>query len=608
MNALKRVVILALVGGIFALVLPPAAPAPDQPTEAKVVFLDQGWSKEDRLRYYYTSQGSALLPYDIFLNLEAANSRELFRAAKNMAGYGLIPEPADPKYNPDGLSVGLTRTTQKDGRWKGQWLGLTCAACHNAQLEYKGTRIRIEGGANNAFDSHAFYQGLDDALTATVADPKKFDRLAERLGRRDRAGKEALRKRLNAEAAEIHHYRGRSALTPIVVGPGRMDALSLIHNQVAGNALGIPENWAPPLAPVKSPFLWNTPQSSWVQWSGTQLDPFYRNAIESLGVFVKVDLTAKTPAEGLFESTMDLKGQFLIEDLLRKLAPPHWPEEILGKIDRAKAAKGAKLFVENCSECHSTWPHRWSEPKKQGKRFIENALVSIGVVGTDATQLDCPQFNAKPVVIAGRLSEYLDPPFKGAALAPGAVVFAALQRGVYARALAQLKLSKEELDDAHGYRAYYPEATEPLPALGAYKAGTREGIWAVLPFLHNGSVPNLYELLIPARERSKKFFLGREFDPVKVGVDTSGRSGKFLFDTSLIGNSNAGHSFENGPLGKGVIGRLLTEAERWALIEYLKSIPDRPGQVTPFGGPKNPIRAWADKTFFHVKHKGTYNE
>ena len=100
-------------------------------------------------------------------------------------------------------------------------------------------------------------------------------------------------------------------------------------------------------------------------------------------------------------------------------------------------------------------------------------------------------------------------------------------------------------------------------------------------------MPNLYELLLPAKERTKKFYVGREFDPVKVGLDTSGKSGAFLFDTSLPGNSNAGHSFEDGPRGNGVIGPLLTEEQRWAIVEYLKSIPEQAGRVTPFGGPLN---------------------
>jgi hypothetical protein len=62
-----------------------------------------------------------------------------------------------------------------DGRWKGDWVGLTCAACHDVQLEYKGTTIKISGGNNKDLDVHAI-QGLDNALAATIADAKKFDR------------------------------------------------------------------------------------------------------------------------------------------------------------------------------------------------------------------------------------------------------------------------------------------------------------------------------------------------------------------------------------------------------------------------------------------------
>jgi hypothetical protein len=94
-------------------------------------------------------------------------------------------------------------------------------------------------------------------------------------------------------------------------------------------------------------------------------------------------------------------------------------------------------------------------------------------------------------------------------------------------------------------------------------------------------------MLIPAKERTKKFYVGREFDPIKVGLDTSGKSGTFLMDTSLRGNSNAGHSFEDGPRGNGVLGPLFTDDQRWALIEYLKSIPEEAGRITPFGGPTN---------------------
>ena len=99
-------------------------------------------------------------------------------------------------------------------------------------------------------------------------------------------------------------------------------------------------------------------------------------------------------------------------------------------------------------------------------------------------------------------------------------------------------------------------------------------------------MPNLYEMLIPAAERTKKFYLGGDFDPVRVGLDTKATSGTFLMDTTLPGNSNAGHSFENGPRGNGVIGPLLPEDDRLAILEYLKSIPEEAGRVTPFGPPE----------------------
>ena len=63
------------------------------------------------------------------------------------------------------------------------------------------------------------------------------------------------------------------------------------------------------------------------------------------------------------------------------------------------------------------------------------------------------------------------------------------------------------------------------PPEGVYKAAPRDGVWATPPFMHNGSVPNLYEMLVPAKERTKKFYIGREFDPVKVGLDTTARPG-----------------------------------------------------------------------------------
>jgi hypothetical protein len=105
-----------------------------------------------------------------------------------------------------------------------------------------------------------------------------------------------------------------------------------------------------------------------------------------------------------------------------------------------------------------------------------------------------------------------------------------------------------------------------------YKARPLDGIWATAPYLHNGSVASLYELLLPPNERARKFWVGnRSFDPVQVGyVDAEPQDGRaFLLQTRdedgepIPGNSPEGHDY-------GVSN--LTDEERFAIIEYLKSL------------------------------------
>src|SRR5271154_6 len=195
-----------------------------------VIFLDQGWSKEVRDSYYHTSQGTTVLPYDIFLNLEAAGGQELFRSDANSERYGLTPDPVDPQSNPDGLPVGLSKTENTLGTPKGEDIGLTCAACHNTQLYYKGKRIRIDGGVGNHFDIQAYLGALDSAIQATLTDSAKFERLAARLGASSSDAKSELRKRFERSADNIHSYNFRVLVTPYPWGPSRMDAIALIVN------------------------------------------------------------------------------------------------------------------------------------------------------------------------------------------------------------------------------------------------------------------------------------------------------------------------------------------------------------------------------------------
>ncbi len=55
---------------------------------------------------------------------------------------------------------------------------------------------------------------------------------------------------------------------------------------------------------------------------------------------------------------------------------------------------------------------------------------------------------------------------------------------------------------------------------------------------------------------------------MNVGYVSTKTPGSFLFDTTLEGNSNAGHEYGTGEYGADPF----TEDEIWALIEYMKTL------------------------------------
>ena len=206
-----------------------------QSSGGSVIYLDQAWSQADREMYYQISQGAQIISYNIFLNLEVADSQELFVSDANSERYGLIPQAANPRTNPDGLPIGLTKTVVTEGRWKGEAIGANCALCHTAQLTYQGKRIRIDGGVANTLDFMSYTYALDDALQAALADAAKFDRLAARLGASSSEAKSELRKRFESDADRVHQYRTRLLVTPQPWGPARLDAIAMIVNRLVGH-------------------------------------------------------------------------------------------------------------------------------------------------------------------------------------------------------------------------------------------------------------------------------------------------------------------------------------------------------------------------------------
>jgi hypothetical protein len=170
---------------------------------------------------------------------------------------------------------------------------------------------------------------------------------------------------------------------------------------------------------------------------------------------------------------------------------------------------------------------------------------------------------------------------------PGAEIFFGSVFHVLKEAFKQNPLSPEEFAHYNGYRFCSAKISVYCPAEGregqqwqappdaavSIKAGPLFGIWATAPFLHNGSVPNIYELLSPPHERSRVFWVGgTELNLEKLGFQSTEpelppevRAKLFRFDTGLPGNSNTGHAYPAAGY---------SPADRMAVIEYLKDPGD----------------------------------
>jgi hypothetical protein len=594
--------VLALITGLF-LGTEPALGEEQKPS----IYLYQGWSAEQRQWFYFTTQGSQLVPYRWFLALETVEG-EPFRSDAHMEQLRFIPQVKSDR-NPDGLPIGFVLDDNpvnvfdikraflgenfrvQDYPRTNAWLGLTCAACHTAHIETPEAVLTIDGGPAMA-DVETFLNSLVKALEATHKDREKLNRFARRVlaAEYNDVEEAALQRRVEAYTAALAKMVERNA-SPVRYGFARLDAFGAILNEICATALEIPENRQPADAPASYPFLWDTPQLDWVQWNGSANNPLARNVGEVLGVFAHFSLTAADDADR-FQSTVNIRNLFELEQQVDKLSAPIWAEGHLGRIDWKRVERGESLFRENCAKCHgirdADGKFPLTPPNATGHRFIKTTMVPLAEIGTDnRLALNFLRYTAK----SGTLDRFLEPSLRGQPEVPRLVLLRTAVQKIIERKLSEMRppLDRQQLGALTGFHDNTPPTEKHLRA---YKARPLEGVWATAPFLHNGSVPSLYQLLLPAESRIKSFWVGsRKFNPREVGFATEKFDGGFEFRTAdderrpIPGNSNAGHT---GPWytqtkGKGGAFRDFSEEERWDLVEYMKAAGSRPGPAADEG-------------------------
>lgn len=569
-------------------------------TPGEQVILWQNWDDDKRQQFWFTPQGSQIIPYDWFLSLELPNSEELFFEKENMDRLRYIPQDVTD-LNPDRLPIGFTKDDVRYSKESipgpggdlesltvaykdygnpayqdisNDWLGLTCAACHTNQIEFTGKKIVVDG-APGMGDFEGLMKGLVESMEATLKDNDKFERFAKNvfdLGNAKAKSNDELKTHLARIIKIRKAWNTRNSGDGLDYGFARLDAINSILNEISSAALRITENRRPANAPVSYPFIWDAPHHNYIQWNGMvnngAAGALGRNVGEVLGVFGS--LVLKPPADPNdptqftgYESSVRIPNLGKLEHLLVSLWSPLWPDSVLPRLDKKRVNDGKLLFERRCKACHGTIK------AESDDRRIKSTPISVGVTGTD---------DAAAMIFFKRLAK--TGPLQGQYLgyapvnenkfdnntAPAATFLGHAVAGTLAHDRVATGIIIENTIQ------FVPQTVldSDKPRTASYKARPLNGIWATAPYLHNGSVPTLMQLLKP-NKREKVFYVGsREFDPVEVGFkykesDYGPDDPKFLFDTLRKGNHNTGHNNYGDYFEK-------NDEDFSALMEYLKSL------------------------------------
>jgi hypothetical protein len=596
-----------LVAAALALSSVPMAQAADSALKR----VDQGpnWTAATWKDFYSHDQGSRIMPLKWMQALTQPNGKPFL--ADSLSRYGYLPNPDSPT---PGLAVGFT-TNNYQGETA---IGMTCAACHTREITVDGAHYRIDGGPA-IVDFQSFMADLDTTVGRVLANSSSFAAFAVAvLGPNpSSADVAALKTAVSNWYTPYHTLVERSLPTP-PWGVARLDAVSMIFNRLTGLDIGkkkdlylIPENIQKAVAPVRYPFLWNASIQDITQWpgfadNGNDLLGLARNLGEVYGVFGEYHPKPyfKILVDYLATNSANFSGLNTLEDLINpdKLGAPKWP----WALDTNLVAKGKEIFDRptgsgGCQECHAKRPGT--------TRFYQQETWATPIldVGTDSREHDLLGRVAKTGILKGArkaltLKEFWGECASSFELLSSNVVGAIIQeilakltktnqadmakmtadtvsqldeklksvmsRPEYAFLKYAFKVpTKKSSETCQAENGNSTSDTEATPPSYAYESRVMDGIWAAAPYLHNGSVPTLWDLLQPVQDRPVAFPVGPEYDTVKVGLAATQTRFNYTLQTTDCyernsGDSRCGHEY----------GTSLTTDEKKALLEYLKSL------------------------------------
>lgn len=595
----------------------------DRPDPAIVADYANGLTPEQKESFYHLSQGAEILPWTLLTAVDAAGSDRPF--VENLARFGLMPDPARSDGLPVGLTVaenpftfgmefaGITCAACHVGelRHDGRVVRIDGAPNMFNMQSFYAQAVEAMAAAVKVPDKRwrALKRlGRQDYERYGIAAPLVRPATLVYYGANVLMHRDRLDARLELIAV-INAAREHRDPDHPTSGFGRLDAFDGTRNFLftrlrkqdpadgfavnAANmvaldaAVKFPPLWsrkaeepAPatggPTATGVLPPVWGFRDYDWVEWTINTNTVMERNITETLGAGATVVLD---PARGgsLFDSSIPVRNMHALEWLAYDIDPPRWPTDVFGPMDAGRAAAGEAIFRSRCAGCHE-----YGERQRNDKGLIALRGLDPEVVGTDPTvalRISCPVPDTGPLEIAPTaFTAEQATLLAGCAGVPSGTAFEgnsfartvqAAVDGIKARAYAAAGVDAAEqavMEDRQrrGEVTWRDTLLVTTPPHGPYAARPLYGIWAAAPYLHNGSVPTLYDLLLPPAERPVTFALGaRDYDPVRLGfaVTTACEGQDCLVDTRRTGDGNGGHLW----------GTDLSEPDRMALLEYLKT-------------------------------------